>query len=617
MFRRLPVLILSLVVAALFLDALWVGLGTPRKLSRARENLKAGAEALRSGDLNLAASLFAEARQEALAAEGALGHPSARVAARLPWIGDDVRALRQLAAAAESTALAAGALTDAAGAVGWDGAGVPAMQSGGRIDLGAVQRAAPHLDQARAFVDSAERHLEAIDTGGLVGPVGDAVSSARSSIQDRADAVRTTDDLAEVVPAMLGADGPRRWFLGLQNPGAPRGTGGFLGFWGSLVARDGRLRLTKLQTVGEVREVEPVDVSPEVERRYAKYGTRTAMWAANYSPDVPTTAPIILEIAEKAGLGEFDGVILTDPVWMSYVLEAIGPTNSDAWPDLIGADNVVDILSHRVFETTDHNGADRIQRRIGLDLWRAAISGTPSAEGALSAFARSAAERHLAIFSTDPDEETLLDAIGVAGRFQPGGNRLAVVWQDFSANKAGYFADRSLIQSVRLAEDGSAAVEATVTLHNAAPDGPPSLLLGEPGDGTPVGWWGAQASLYLPADAQHIQQRAKLSTIVSLDREFGVPVSDALLTAPSGRTAAYSTTYSTASAATDNGDRTWTYRLTILPQPSIRPIPVSISVILPEGAEVLRLQGLRGSGERLTFDGDPATEETLEVTYRP
>ena len=49
---------------------------------------------------------------------------------------------------------------------------------------------------------------------------------------------------AEVGPALLGADGPRRYFVAFTNPAEARGQSGLMGNWSELTIDEGRIELT-------------------------------------------------------------------------------------------------------------------------------------------------------------------------------------------------------------------------------------------------------------------------------------------------------------------------------------------------------------------------------------
>ena len=75
----------------------------------------------------------------------------------------------------------------------------------------------------------------------------------------------------------------------------------------------------------------------------------------------------------------------------------------------------------------------------------------------------------------------------------------------------------------------------TVRMRNDAPDGPPSQLLGLPGDG-PIGQFGVEMDLYLPPGAQVLESSVDGEPGLQLvEREFGRPVAIQYLLADAGQ----------------------------------------------------------------------------------
>ena len=105
--------------------------------------------------------------------------------------------------------------------------------------------------------------------------------------------------------------------------------------------------------------------------------------------------------------------------------------------------------------------------------------------------------RHLQIYSTSTDEEQLLSDLHMDGAVTFSDQQPPlVVFQGLSANRAGYFAHFHTTTTTRTTADGT-EVTVTVRMRNDAPDGPPSQLLGLPGDG-PIGQFGVEMDVYLP-----------------------------------------------------------------------------------------------------------------------
>ena len=117
-------------IALLVVDLVWAGWIVYSGLRSARTSIEAGSDALRRGELTLAASALAQAEASAGSAASAESHPAVMLAGALPFIGDDVHAVTTIATAAEQAASAGKALAAGLAVTEWDGEGLPGFQTG-------------------------------------------------------------------------------------------------------------------------------------------------------------------------------------------------------------------------------------------------------------------------------------------------------------------------------------------------------------------------------------------------------------------------------------------------------------------------------------------------------
>ena len=595
-------------------DAVWAAWTTRTALLDAREGLACGADGLRSGDVSLATDCMRRAGDRARDAEAFRLHPAAVVGGVLPWIGDDVGSVVPIARAAGWAASGGASLVRAATAAGWGSDDFTLLGAGGTVDLGTIEETTPQLEAAAVDLERASSELHALSTGSFVPPLAGAVREAQAELDRQTGLVVDASILARALPSLLGADDPKRYLLAFQNLSAPRGTGGFLGFVGTLEAGAGRISLTSLDPVADVEQVGPVAVPAEIARRYGAFGVRTTMWASNYPPDVPTSSRIAMSIWREAGRAPVDGVLWTDTIWMAEMLRSTGPVFSTAWPEPITSDNLVDVFHRGVFEIERQGSIDALQGQLGGDLFNALLAGRPDPASLAGAMSSGARTGHLALFVRDEADQASIEQLGAAGRFELGENPLAVIWQDASASKAGYFAERTVSSHVTLHQDGSSAVETKVTMRNDAPTGPASELLGDGGD-VPVGWWGVDVEVYLPADAISPKVHVTGRSLSGIDTAYGHPLADAFLFADPGQASTATVTFDDPDAA-DGVDGVWTHRIELRPQPTIRPITHSLEIELPSGADVIDMPaGSVFDDGTVRWEGAPIEPMELLVTY--
>ena len=154
---------------------------------------------------------------------------------------------------------------------------------------------------------------------------------------------------ARLAPSMMGADGPRTYFMGFQTNAEARGTGGLLGGFGILRFDNGTPTVDTLAANTElVGPFTPIDLGPEYAKQYGFTNPTTDFRNSNQSSHFPYTAQIWKSMwAQQSGMN-VDGVIAIDPVALSYMLGAVGPVTM---PDgeVVTKDNVVELTESTAY----------------------------------------------------------------------------------------------------------------------------------------------------------------------------------------------------------------------------------------------------------------------------
>lgn len=611
--RRRIVLAILLLGVLLVLDTAWVLISVRGQMERAQSSLKEGADALLAGDVDRAGSSFTRATEAAGGAEGFLHHPAAELAGIVPFISDDVRAVHRLVDAGSIAAEAGTTLTGAARRVGWEGGTLSGLSQGSGSLAATLSAAGGDIQTAAGRLRTAAVILTDTPTTGLTGPVRRAVVAGGVEVSKRANLLASANDLAHVIPALF-QDG-RRYLLVVQNPNQPRGTGGYMGYMGFLHSDGGNLQLDRFFRTPALLAHTPVSAPEDFSSRYGALGALEDLRQANSSPDLPSSADVTLELARELGMGSFDGVIMVDPVWMKYMLEATGPVETPGWPKAITAENVVQVLGRDVFLLDQGSASERAQDQIGTAVWEAVQTAPVSGSAMAEALGRAAAERHLQVFSTHPEEEATLARLDVSGQAELGRNPLSVVWLATSDNKVGYFVDRGVGVDVTLDERGTATVTTTVRMKNHAEDGPPSRLLGLGGDNGPIGAFGSLVSVYMPDGAQGHPTFVAHGAETGTTEELGHPVAFATETTPPGGSSTWSVTYVVPDAVTASGGGQ-EYRLDFVPQPNLVPTPISITIHLPSGRSVTSTSaGIQTDGQTASYAGSPVSAQPIWVRF--
>jgi hypothetical protein len=599
-------------------DGAWTSISLAKSLHTARDELQLGANELMAGNVDAAAEHFAVARREAMTAKRFVGHPVVSVGALLPFVGDDVRAVRAVARASVFAAEAGAGVTRAAKAAGWTPAGLPGLEQAGHIDLALVRSAAPALRAASHATQEARAAISGIDSDGLLGPIRRPFVAARATLDEQATSVASAASMAGLLPSFLGAQGPRDYLVAFQNLSDARGSGGFMGSYGILHAQDGTMSMGAIGSLSDLKRAPPIKGLPDVQRRYADFGGTTRFNAANYSPNFPTAARVLLQLWRNDGRGTLDGVLAVDPVWMAYVSSVIGPITAPTWPVPLTADNIATVLSHDTFLTSDQTVSNTQQAELGAAVLQGLLGRPIPSRGFGAVMARSVQERHFQVFSAHPREEHLLGELGATGRLDLGRNPLFVVRNDALDNRSGWFAHASVGYDIKLDANGTADVSMTYSLRNEAPrHGPPSLLIGFLPN-QPQGIFATDVNMYLPRDVRKVTTKVIGSPTVTIrQEEFGHPVIDRFMQLKGHSTAEVRLHYEVPHAAAVDDHGAFRYAARLIPQPALWPVPVQVRITLPDGSSLDQVGGgLVQDASGVVYTSDAMTDRTLVVSYR-
>ncbi|WP_139316006.1 DUF4012 domain-containing protein [Cellulosimicrobium sp. CUA-896] len=289
-------------------------------LERAAAELPALQRTVTSG--GDAAAGTRQVQEAARTAADATSGPHWRLARLLPVVGDDARALGDVAAAVDGLASQALPRLARAAEVAAPAQLVP---RDGAVDLGPLEDARADVLAADASVAAAAATVSGIDTQTLVTPLGQAVEELEAHLAEIRSQTATAARAVDLVPSMLGADGPRDHLVLVQNNAEPRAAGGIAGSVLHVRARDGRLELVEVRPGNELDgPTSAVELSRAEE---ALFGDDLGRYMLNVTstPDFPRTAAVARQIwADRTGV-QVDGVLAVDPVALQGVLAATGP----------------------------------------------------------------------------------------------------------------------------------------------------------------------------------------------------------------------------------------------------------------------------------------------------
>lgn len=619
----------------------WAGLGllaallgllavtTLVAVREARTDLLAGQAALQQaqgaaldGEIDAAHDALVQARGEFANGRDALDSPSLDVAGLVPGVGRNIDTARTLAEAGQRLADAGAEVT---GAVAGLPDGVEAFAPrDGAIPLEPLGEVAGPLRRAAEQAEAAEEAVAATPTTWLAGPLHEARATADRRAGQAAESLRAGAALAEQLPAFLGADEPRRYFLGAQNPAELRGTGGLIGAFAILTADEGRLDVGEFDSVGSLTNRAPDELPPPSEdfaSRYERYSSGTHGSNINMTPDMPTAATAIERLHEAATGQAVDGTILADPVMLKALLEVVGPTEVPG-VGTVEADSVVRFVTVDQYEEL----AEAEDRKELLGevakgvLERFLADGGDDPLEAVQALAEAAGTGRLQLHARDEGVQEAFVTAGVDGALaDPAGDYLAVVGNNAAANKLDTFLEQTAVYDVYLRPDGSARGELTVDLTNTAPAsglnptvlGPSPNVADELSAGENRTIWSVYCAPGCRLDAFRRDGEAEGA---ASERERDRPVYTTSTTLGSGEEQRLSFDWVTQRAWDPERGR---YRLTVDGQPTLADATTTVRVHPPEGSAIEPTgDGLRIRAGTAVWSGDPAGGVVLSADVR-
>lgn len=458
------------VVAALWI--VWSGSRAVAELTVAQDAVRESRAAAFELDTVSGADAVAQAQASTAAAYDYVHDPVWSFWAAIPKIGDTADAVRGLTESLVIAAEAGDPLQDAAVALD------PAkLQGGNGLQLGRIESAQVPLADAESSLDAALAVLDDLPGGANGGwvlpPVASATDDVGVELDEAYTQVTNTKDAVDLLPTMLGSDGPRHWLVALQTPAEARGTGGLVGTWVLLRADRGRLSVADSGSNSDFSVLPTVPIEDEDFRQ--RYGQDVRLFTnVNLSPHFPYTGELTEKFWERRGEGPpIDGVIATDPVALGYMVRATGPIELSDGRTLTPA-NTADFATSGIYSAyPDRTERKVFQEEVATQVFAELTSGDVDYGRAVDALGRSVSEGRLLVWSTRPGEQQEIEKHALSGSLEAEvatGPSIhpAVINKDGS--KLNVFLERDIDYRLEMCESGATATGVTtLTLSNILP----------------------------------------------------------------------------------------------------------------------------------------------------
>jgi len=631
-----------------------VNLGTG--LLEARSHLTQAQRALEN-------TAFKKATRETYAAQGAVARaqggfvadsPLMDLVTLSPTVDDAMTELpRILNAVGFAADAAAGTLEIGVGALQGPNMIVspdPDDADGSIIRIDRIEALSDTLRQIRADITAARTEFEAIDLENLPRRLHDEI---RGGIKD----AESTDKLLaraqagfEVLPEILGRDGPRTYIIGFQNSAELRGSGGALLQFEFLTIDDGRPQLAgnSKGSVGSVYKLDQdrqtMDIPLPPDAWYVREIVDAQRFGNfNWSPDWPLDAKLGIAYGQRSAelckpdgenecpdFPDVDGMIAVDPVTVKNLIPGVGPFQPRK-AFFVTRSNVVDVLLSKAYAVYPIP-SDRRQFLGDLVSRFFERMFDPSKPTELvNGMGESLATKHTQIWMADDAEQAFVELMNWDGAIEraPEGDYLYVVEQNVGGNKLSYTAGQTNQVDVTLGNNGDARVSTKVTISNDVILPQPRWVLGNS-----KSVHRPMVNIYVPENAELLGAETaapcSIGPPLPLDcngrldtpapsawsagspaqhTEKGKKVWSASLQIPAQQEGSFSVDYRIPRAVRSRAGRS-VYSLLVQRQPKITPEDLVVRILVPEGARSIRAPGFRREGDTLVYQR-PLTRDTV------
>jgi hypothetical protein len=414
-------------------------------------------------------------REHAAAARRATTTPVWGVAEKLPLVGPPLRTVRGLSVAADD--LATGVLPEAVRLQRILASGQIVHRD--RVDLHRLSAATDLLGNVHRQLSRIHKGLSGLPGSTAVGRLDTARQRLSDQVASLSGSVSKAQATTRLLRPVLGASGPRSYFVAFQNNAEARGTGGLVGTFGILTADRGRITLHDFASDDTLPyTAAPVaDFGSAFDRRYGPAKSTQGLANSNLSAHFPYAAQIWVGLWERQTGRRLDGAIATDPVGLAHILEATGPVQL---PDgkRLTASNTVELTESTLYASYNNNERKRFLVQVAQSVAAALLNHHPDSVALLQALRQNADDGRLRVWSKDASIESALEEAGLAGEVPEGTGPFAyLVVNNSAGNKMDYYLGRSLTYELGPCEGGTRSSVVRIRLTNTAPAaGLPALV---------------------------------------------------------------------------------------------------------------------------------------------
>ncbi len=536
-------LIIAAAAASLAFGA--ASMSVANELSDGEQLVRDGVAHLGDADIESALVSFQQANQRFSTAERRMSSPLVAAAAAVPVVAQQRDAA--LTVSSEASDVTA-QVTDLL-----DGLGPEALSVvDAKIDLDGLVAFTDALAQIQVSLDGLDAEVTRVSSPWLFSPVTDRLDALRSEISDQRVRAADATDLMTKLPDMLGADGERVYLVMFTTPSEARGLGGFTGNWAEITADNGRIAMTNFGRSDELDAAAPAGARTitgpaDWLQRYGSYGFNDEPGGTvgdapfknvTMSPLMSSTGSVIAQLYAQSGGRPVDGVFAADVYVLAELLRLTGPVDVAGADKSVDAKNAVEFLLHNQYLLPDKGERVELIEETSRAVVDQMFGGARLEPNKLLRRLGPLAEQgRLAGWAVRPDEQSLLERVGLAGTLLPRtrDDAVTVAFNNSAGNKIDYYLQTSGRYEATIDAAGTVDGVFEVTLENTAPtEREPRYVIANAID-QPLGTNQTYVSIYTALPTSDLTVDG-VAVPAESGVEAGYHVTSAVVLIPSGQT---------------------------------------------------------------------------------
>lgn len=399
--------------------------------------------------------------------------PLWQLASAVPYVGDDISAVRTMVAAMENiSSQALPQLLQAADNIDLNNVHV----ENGTIEISGLEASQRPLQIADDTIDKAMREVKTVKAVKTlhVAQIADALKTTETYCEKLDSMVHSLNSIVQVLPSMLGTeshanDAPRNYLILAQTNAEARPSGGLTGSLGLVTVQGGHVSLQPFVSDSEIQNAdEPVvDLTAE-ERLLFTDKLGKDIRDVNFTPDFPRTGEIVSAMwARQYGVA-VDGVIAIDPLFLQNMLAVTGGV---AMPDgsTLDGTNTAQTLLHDVYARMTPQETDEYFAVAAQAAFDHIMQNAGNFKSYVKALSTSVEQGHVMVWSAHEDEQNLIADSAISGKLITEGAKpqVGVYISDETESKMDWYLHREVTTEFqKVARNGANQYTVHIKLQN-------------------------------------------------------------------------------------------------------------------------------------------------------